>query len=172
MIHGGPFEGQSSRTKRCSGRKDSAGVLYFEIHKVDNLDQYHLNAQRSISDWSQGRLAAKELQVQVPLTFIMPPTTIRSAPAFDSFTSLEDHQSQTPASFYGMKPVLHHHIIGASVRITRDQMPKLPVFHSANAAVNGGATGTGSSTTGEGTLVQDGYSHLGNVIVDVFVSSE
>jgi len=30
----------------------------------------------------------------------MLPTTIREAPALDSFTSLADHQSQTPTSFY------------------------------------------------------------------------
>jgi chloride channel, nucleotide-sensitive, 1A len=101
----------------------------------------------------------------------MPPTTIRSAPALDSFTSLEDHQSQTPATFYGTKPVLHYHIIGAGVLITEGQMLKLPVFRSANAAGNGGATGAESSTAGEGTLVQDG-SHMGNIVVDVFVSSE
>jgi hypothetical protein len=98
----------------------------------------------------------------------MPPNTIRSAPALDSFTSLEDHQSQTPASFYGAKPVLHYHIVGAGVLITSDQMSKLPVFHSANITGHGGATGT----TGEGALVQDGYPHIGNVVVDVFASSE
>jgi hypothetical protein len=51
-------------------------------------------------------------------------------------------------------------------------MSKLPVFHSANAAENGGAAGAGSSTVGEGTLVQDGYPSVRNVIVDVFVISE
>jgi hypothetical protein len=126
----------------------------------------------SISGRSQGRFATKALQVQVPSTFIMPPTTIRSAPALDSFTSLEDHQSQTPASFYGTKPVLHHHIAGAGVLITRDQMLKLPVFHSANTTVHGGATGAESSTASDGTLVQDGYPYMGDVVVDVFVSSE
>ena len=102
----------------------------------------------------------------------MPPTTIRSAPALDSFTLLEDHQSQTPASFYGTKPVLHHHIAGAGVLITRDQMSKLPLFYSENAAIHGGATGAQSSATDEGAAVQDGYPYMGDVVVDVFVSSE
>ncbi len=102
----------------------------------------------------------------------MPPTTIRSAPALDSFTSLEDHQSQTPASFYGAKPVLHHHIVAAGVLISSDQRSKLPVFHSANAAIHGGATSAESSTAGEGVPVQDRYPHMGDVFVDVYVSSE
>jgi nucleotide-sensitive chloride channel 1A len=102
----------------------------------------------------------------------MPPTTIRSAPALDSFVSLEDHQSQTPASFYGAKPVLHHHIARASVIIARDQISKLPVFHSADAALHGAATSVGSSTAGEEAPVEDGHASMGSVTVDVFVSSE
>jgi hypothetical protein len=51
-------------------------------------------------------------------------------------------------------------------------MLKLPVFRSANAAANGGATGAASSTAGEETVVQDGYPYMGNILVDVFVSSE
>lgn len=102
----------------------------------------------------------------------MPPTTIRSAPALDSFTSLEDHQSQTPTSFYGAKPVLHHHIVGAGVLITSDQKSKLPVFHSANVAIHGAATSAESSTTSEGAPVQDGYPAMADVVADVYVSSE
>jgi nucleotide-sensitive chloride channel 1A len=102
----------------------------------------------------------------------MPPTTIRSAPALDSFTSLENHQSQTPASFYGAKPVLHHHIVGAGVLITNDQRSKLPVFHSANAVIHDGATSSESSRAGEGAPVHDRYPYTGDVVVDVYVNSE
>ncbi len=89
----------------------------------------------------------------------MPPTTIRSAPSLDSFTSLEDHQSQTPTSFYGAKPVLHHHIFGASVLVASDQKSKLPIFDSATADVH------------EVVATIDNPS-LVDVSVDVYVSSE
>ena len=58
----------------------------------------------------------------------MPPTTIHSAPPLDSFTPLADHQSQTPEVFYGAKPVLHYHAVGARALISRDQLSKLPIF--------------------------------------------
>ncbi|PMD12892.1 hypothetical protein NA56DRAFT_586495 [Hyaloscypha hepaticicola] len=61
----------------------------------------------------------------------MPPTTIHSAPALDSFTTLADHQSQTPTSFYGAKPVLHYHGIGVRALISQDQVSKLPIFTSS-----------------------------------------
>ena len=102
----------------------------------------------------------------------MPPTTIRSAPALDSFTSLVDHQSQTPASFYGAKPVLHHHIVGASVLITSDQRSKLPVFRSVNAEIHGGSTSGESPTASEGASMQGESPHIGDVVVDIYVSSE
>lgn len=90
----------------------------------------------------------------------MPPTTIRSAPALDSFTSLEDHQSQTPASFYEAKPVLHHHIVGAGVLIASDQKLKLPIFHPASSTISGAAHNN------------DGFLGMGDVVVDVYVNSE
>ena len=62
----------------------------------------------------------------------MPPTTIHAPPALDSFTSLADHQSQTPASFYGAKPVLHYHGVGVSVLIAEDHALKLPIFAVAD----------------------------------------
>jgi hypothetical protein len=102
----------------------------------------------------------------------MPPTTIRSAPALDSFTSLEDHQSQTPASFYGAKPVLHHHIVRAGVLIINDQRSKLPVFHSANAVIHEGATSLESPRADERAPVHDRYPYTGDVVVDIYVSSE
>ena len=60
----------------------------------------------------------------------MPPTTIREAPTLDSFTSLAEHQSQTPTSFYSAKPVLHFH--GVDARAIGDQASKLPIFGSGD----------------------------------------
>ena len=58
----------------------------------------------------------------------MPPTTIHSAPALDSFTILAEHQSQTPEVFYGAKPVLHYHAVDARALVPRDQLSKLPIL--------------------------------------------
>ena len=40
---------------------------------------------------------------------------IHDAPALDSFTPLEEHQEQTPATFFGGKPVLHLHTSNAQL---------------------------------------------------------
>jgi chloride channel, nucleotide-sensitive, 1A len=94
----------------------------------------------------------------------MPPTTIHSAPALDTFTTLADHQSQTPTSFYGAKPVLHYHGVGVRALVAEDQVSKLPIFASP-----GGQQPTRSALEAAGessspaTKVEN---------VDAFVSSE
>ncbi|KAH8588820.1 regulator of volume decrease after cellular swelling-domain-containing protein [Bisporella sp. PMI_857] len=42
------------------------------------------------------------------------PTTIHASPSLDSFTTLTDYQSQTPASFQSDRPILHYHAEGAT----------------------------------------------------------
>lgn len=83
----------------------------------------------------------------------MPPTTISSAPPLDSFTPLADHQSQTPSSFYGAKPVLHYHAVGARALSPGDQISRLPFFM-------GQVDGEAASGDGEAA------------VVDAFISSE
>lgn len=58
----------------------------------------------------------------------MPPVTIYSPPALDSFTPLAEHQSQTPASFYGAKPVLHYHCEGLRAVAPSHAASVLPIF--------------------------------------------
>jgi chloride channel, nucleotide-sensitive, 1A len=100
----------------------------------------------------------------------MPPTIIRSPPALDSFVSLEDHQSHTPESFFGAKPVLHYHVAGALALTSSDQTSKLPVFRSADAASHGGNSDAESSTAGQVSVVEGQGSAV--EAVDVYVSSE
>lgn len=64
----------------------------------------------------------------------MPLTTIRTAPSLDSFTLLSDHQSQTPATFFGAKPVLHCHISEARALVSSDQASELPIFSSTRSS--------------------------------------
>ncbi len=61
----------------------------------------------------------------------MPPTTIHAPPALDSFTTLAEHQSHTPATFYGAKPVLHYYAINIRALTAADQSSKLPIFATA-----------------------------------------
>jgi nucleotide-sensitive chloride channel 1A len=64
----------------------------------------------------------------------MPLTTIHVAPALDTFTPLAEHQAQTPEVFFGAKPILHYHAVGARALISRDQVSKLPIFTEAAQA--------------------------------------
>jgi len=95
----------------------------------------------------------------------MPPTTIHAAPALNSFTTLADHQSQTPMSFYGAKPVLHYHGSGIRALISQDQLSKLPIFT---------ASSDGPQPTS--TVIEDPGETSGAALkaenVDAFVSSE
>jgi nucleotide-sensitive chloride channel 1A len=100
-----------------------------------------------------------------PTLAIMPPTTIHSAPALDSFTALADHQSQTPTSFYGAKPVLHYHGVGVCVLIAQDHLSKLPIF----ATPEGVQTGVNVEPP---TEIVPGPAPKVTESVDAFVTSE
>jgi hypothetical protein len=89
----------------------------------------------------------------------MPPTTIHAAPALDTFTTLADHQSQTPTSFYGANPVLHYHATGIRAMAAQEHVSKLPIFTTTES----------QSTTGEAAGSEGGLK-IENV--DAFVSSE
>ncbi|CAG8956489.1 hypothetical protein HYFRA_00003875 [Hymenoscyphus fraxineus] len=95
----------------------------------------------------------------------MPPSTIHSPPALDSFTSLSDHQTQTPATFFGATPVLHYHATGARALAQRHLLSKLPILTQ-----DGGTNGNASSNTGTET---EG-SASDNIVesIDIFASSE
>lgn len=95
----------------------------------------------------------------------MPLTTIRSPPALDSFTSLADHQSQTPSSFFGAKPVLYQHILGARALVSGDQVSKLPIFPGAEASVYADPLNPSEESAREALPLKA-------AILNVFVSSE
>ena len=100
----------------------------------------------------------------------MPLTTIRSPPALDSFTSLADHQSQTPTSFFGAKPILHRHIVDARVLISGDQASSLSIFPAAGASAHDGVA---SAVPSDPAVEIAREAQPPTVaVVDVFVSSE
>jgi len=75
-----------------------------------------------------------------------------SAPKADDFTPLSEHQSQTPTSFFGAKPVLHAHYERMTLVIAADQLKQDAAFSKFS-----------SKREGEEDLVEG---------VDIWVSSE
>jgi nucleotide-sensitive chloride channel 1A len=94
---------------------------------------------------------------------MMLPTTIHEAPALDSFTTLADHQSQTPTTFYNAKPVLHYHAVSARALVSRDHVSKLPVFKQAEQAESGET---------EVVRPEQTDSEMTAEVVDAFINSE
>ena len=96
----------------------------------------------------------------------MPPATIHSPPELDSFTSLADHQSQTPASFYGANPVLHYHAVGLRAVAPLGTASKLPIFRQGDesAAAEASTADPESQEGSNDTTVTE--------IVDAFINSE
>ncbi|KAI9047165.1 hypothetical protein LZ554_008619 [Drepanopeziza brunnea f. sp. 'monogermtubi'] len=89
----------------------------------------------------------------------MPPTTIHECPIDEDFTDLEEHQAQTPSSFYNAKPILHYKQQRVRALASRDQIPKLPVL---------GPGADGSSQPASAAL--DGAMTV--QFIDVWISSE
>ena len=64
----------------------------------------------------------------------MAPITLHSAPPLDSFITLQEYQSRTPASFFDGPPILHYHSANARAIARRSQLPKLPFFAQVTEA--------------------------------------
>lgn len=90
-------------------------------------------------------------------------TTIRTAPALSDFTPLQEHQEQTPSSFFDGKPVLHYFTAGAKAWIPKSQLGKLVFFPEGLSSDPAGPEGTALNGTVEENVEQK---------VDVYVSSQ
>lgn len=87
-----------------------------------------------------------------------------NAPSLDAFTSLSDHQTQTPGTFFGARPVLHHHSPGAKIVVSRTQYDATTALHEIkNTEVVPSTAQNGHSVEGEDVVI------LG---VDVWVTSK
>lgn len=89
-----------------------------------------------------------------------------TAPNPQDFTPLAEHQAQTPATFFGARAVLHVHVQGCRVQLSRAALAVHPIFaplakHAPGAAINGASHGGGGP---QGVVACDD--------VDVFVTSE
>jgi hypothetical protein len=56
--------------------------------------------------------------------------TIETAPTVDSFTRLEEHQQQTPYSFFGGPAILHLHCSDAKVLVSRQSLGEHALLQS------------------------------------------
>ncbi|OLN86928.1 hypothetical protein CCHL11_04546 [Colletotrichum chlorophyti] len=93
----------------------------------------------------------------------MLPTIIRAPPALGDFTPIEEHQSQTPETFFGGKPVLHHHLEAAKAWIPASQKGSLAIFPADVST---------AATAPSGTTLNDSSEDLVEQEVSVFVNSE
>ena len=75
-----------------------------------------------------------------------------TAPQATDFTPLQEHQEQTPTTFFGAKPVTYANYSGVTLSAPASQLQEDPVFAKFS-----------TTTDGEDTLVKD---------VDIWVTSE
>lgn len=83
---------------------------------------------------------------------------ISDPPATDSFTPLTSHQSQTPESFFGAKPVLHYEDKRAKVVTSKNQLDRLPVFSDSSSdhtKTSNGAADTADDANGHAAGTED-----------------
>jgi nucleotide-sensitive chloride channel 1A len=66
---------------------------------------------------------------------------VTEAPSQESFTALADHQSETPTTFFGSKPVLHHHSPNATIVVAKSQYDEFTALHDLQAATTTGGSG-------------------------------
>lgn len=77
---------------------------------------------------------------------------LATAPLASDFTPLQEHQEQTPATFFGAKPVTYAHYSGVTLSAPASQLQEDPVFAKF-----------GTTTDGDDTLIKH---------VDLWVTSE
>jgi nucleotide-sensitive chloride channel 1A len=51
----------------------------------------------------------------------MPLESVTVVPQHEDYTPLSEHQAQTPATFFGSRPVLHCHAPGAKLAVRRSE---------------------------------------------------
>ena len=90
---------------------------------------------------------------------------VHEAPTISSFTSLDQHQSQTPESFYSGPPVLHYYSANAQLLAFESELTSSPAL----SRLTDPARTNGSATNG------DTENHNQEVVlhgVDIWVTSE
>jgi len=64
---------------------------------------------------------------------------IHQSPQERDYTSLEAHQQETPGSFYDARPVLHHRVQNASLKISEHELATNPALQALRTSAGPGA---------------------------------
>lgn len=70
--------------------------------------------------------------------------SITEKPSEEAFTPLSEHQGQTPGTFFGGKPVLHHYCPSAKLLINADRLQLSPILANLQNNVQSGTQSNGS----------------------------
>lgn len=62
---------------------------------------------------------------------------LESAPKVEDFTPLEEHQEQTPSTFFGAKPVLYAHYSGLTLSISGAKVQEDTAFSKFSSEADG-----------------------------------
>jgi nucleotide-sensitive chloride channel 1A len=62
---------------------------------------------------------------------------ITTAPSSDDFTPLQEHQQQTPATFFGAKPVLYSHHAGLTISAPKASLQSDDAFANFSSEPEG-----------------------------------
>jgi nucleotide-sensitive chloride channel 1A len=75
-------------------------------------------------------------------------------PTVESFIPLSEHQSQTPGTFFGGRPVLHYHSLGAKLLISKSQYDQFAALHELKNAngQNGSSEQQNGASSGDVTI--------------------
>lgn len=60
---------------------------------------------------------------------------VTEAPRQENFTPLSEHQAQTPATFFGARPVLHHYSPGAKLAVRKSEYEQNEVLRQIETDV-------------------------------------
>ena len=90
---------------------------------------------------------------------------VSELPTVDSFTPLSEHQSQTPGTFFGGKPVLHCHSPTTNLVVSLAQYEQTSALHELSTAPQnqGGSNTRPNEASTEDDVVISG--------IDVWVTS-
>jgi nucleotide-sensitive chloride channel 1A len=64
----------------------------------------------------------------------MPFVLVTEAPKTEDFTPLSEHQSQTPVTFFGSRPVLHHHAPDAKLAVRKSEYEQHDVLRQIHTS--------------------------------------
>lgn len=90
--------------------------------------------------------------------------SITTAPSLSDYTSLSDHQSETPGTFFGGKPVLYLHSANATLQIGRKRISEQSSFTPFSPAVTNSDTSAATSTSNGNGSTEPEYANSASPI--------